>query len=188
MSNEGSSRTDLGKEPKPEPGEGKDSNQGLVCATCGHMNRPGDLACSNCGTLLQVGSSTQRLTGLEESLQRNPWPTGDVIITDQQPILLEIEGRELSIPLSDVVTIGRGSPNAAESQPDVDLTPYGAAEKGISRKHMKIKRKNILIYVADLGSTNGTLLNGRRLIPHAERLLRNGDELQLGSLKMHVRF
>ncbi len=190
MPNDESLKTEPEPESKPQGAEGSGPTTGLVCSTCGRLNRAGELACANCGTLLQTGPNTQRLTKLEleESLQRTHWPTGDVIITDHQPILLEIEGQQLAVPLADVVTIGRASPIAGESQPDVDLNPYGAAEKGISRKHMKIKRKNILIYVADLGSTNGTLLNGRRLIPHAERLLRNGDELQLGSLKIHVKF
>ncbi len=94
----------------------------------------------------------------------------------------------MKVPVAEVITIGRTSDIPDDSRPDVDLSAFGAGDKGVSRKHIKIKRKNILVYVADLGSTNGTLLNGRRLIPNAERLLRNGDELQLGRLKIKVKF
>ncbi len=58
---------------------------------------------------------------------------------------------------------------------------------GVSRKHMKLTRKNLLVYVTDLGSTNGTLLNGRQIMPFTERILRSGDELQLGQLKLRVK-
>jgi len=94
----------------------------------------------------------------------------------------------VQVPVAEVITIGRISDIRDDARPDVDLSLFGAGDKGVSRKHIKIKRKNILVYVADLGSTNGTLLNGRRLIPNAERLLRNGDELQLGRLKLKVKF
>ncbi len=113
---------------------------------------------------------------------------GDVIVADQEPITLEINGERLAVPVAESVTVGRKSEIPDDSPPDVDLSPFGAGDQGVSRKHIKIKRKNILVYVADLGSTNGTLLNGRRLIPNAERLLRNGDELQLGRLKVKVKF
>ena len=51
-----------------------------------------------------------------------------------------------------------------------------------------ITRDGDLVHVCDLGSTNGTFLNGRRLIDRQRRLLRNGDELMLGRLRVLVRF
>ena len=159
----------------------------LTCPVCGLVNRPGELACSRCGTILAVGGTTRKL-GADEPPKQTSWPTGDVIVTDQEPIILEVEGQQMKVPVAEVVTVGRVSDIPDDSRPDVDLSPFGAGDKGVSRKHIKIKRKNILVYVADLGSTNGTLLNGRRLIPNAERLLRNGDELQLGRLKVKVKF
>jgi hypothetical protein len=164
------------------------STQALVCPVCGLVNRPGELACSRCGTILATGGTTRKLTNADEPIKPANWPTGEVIVTDQEPITLEIGDIQVTVPVAEVITIGRVSDIPDDSHPDVDLGPYGAGDKGVSRKHIKIKRKNILVYVADLGSTNGTLLNGRRLIPNAERLLRNGDELQLGHLKIRVKF
>jgi len=77
---------------------------------------------------------------------------------------------------------------ADEVDPDVNLNPFGAIERGVSRTHAKIERKNIFIYVTDLVSKNGTYLNSSRLVPYIEHQLRNGDKLQLGSLKMQVKF
>ncbi len=168
--------------------EAEQSAIALTCPVCGLVNRPGELACSRCGTILAAGGTTRKLDSADEPPKPASWPTGDVIVTGQAPIIFEIEGREMTVPVAEVITVGRMSDIPDDSRPDVDLSEYGAGEKGVSRKHVKIKRKNILVYVADLGSTNGTLLNGRRLIPNAERLLRNGDELQLGRLKIKVKF
>jgi hypothetical protein len=160
----------------------------LTCPVCGLVNRPGELACSRCGTILAPGGTTRKLGATDEPPKQTAWPTGDVIVTEQEPIILDIDGQEIAVPVAEMITVGRASEVADDSHPDVDLSQFGAGDKGVSRKHIKIKRKNILVYVADLGSTNGTLLNGRRLIPNAERLLRNGDELQLGRLKVKVKF
>src|SRR5215475_10567392 len=171
-----------------ESSSGDPSSVALVCPICGLVNRPGELACSRCGTILATGGQTRKLLNEDEPPKSASWPTGEVIVTDQEPITLEIGDIQVSVPVAEVITIGRVSDIPDDSHPDVDLGPYGAGDKGVSRKHIKIKRKNILVYVADLGSTNGTLLNGRRLIPNAERLLRNGDELTLGRLKVKVKF
>jgi hypothetical protein len=160
----------------------------LVCPVCGLVNRPGELACSRCGNVLATGGITRKLGATDEPPKPASFPTGDVIVTDQEPIILEIEDQQVVVPVAEVLTVGRVSEVLDDSRPDVDLSPFNAGDMGVSRKHIKIKRKNILVYVADLGSTNGTLLNGRKLIPNAERLLRNGDELQLGRLKIKVKF
>jgi pSer/pThr/pTyr-binding forkhead associated (FHA) protein len=38
----------------------------------------------------------------------------------------------------------------------------------------------------DLGSANGTFVNGKRLNPNVEQTLNNGDIIALGKLKMQV--
>jgi pSer/pThr/pTyr-binding forkhead associated (FHA) protein len=45
-----------------------------------------------------------------------------------------------------------------------------------------------LLKVIDLCSTNGTYLNGQRLLPQQSRILRDGDELRLGNLAMQVQY
>lgn len=51
----------------------------------------------------------------------------------------------------------------------------------LSGKHAVIKEKNGVHYITDLGSTNGTLLNGQRL-EQPETALRDGDRIHAGSL------
>jgi len=51
-------------------------------------------------------------------------------------------------------------------------------EAEVSRRHARLIRNGDVYIIEDLGSTNGTFINGKRLdAPHA---LRPGDEVQLG--------
>jgi hypothetical protein len=85
------------------------------------------------------------------------------------------------------VTIGR-SDSVANYTPEVDLTPYGAYRLGISRRHAIIRRQMGALYVIDLGSRNGTLLNGVKLEPQLPTILRDGDEILLGNLTLRLSF
>jgi len=75
-----------------------------------------------------------------------------------------------------------------ESHPDLDLTPYDAVKLGVSRQHVRLTQKIATIMVEDLGSRNGTFLNGERLIPKQPRVLRNEDELRLGHMVLRISF
>jgi pSer/pThr/pTyr-binding forkhead associated (FHA) protein len=44
------------------------------------------------------------------------------------------------------------------------------------------------LFIRDLGSTNGTRLNGALLSPEQPVRLRDGDELELGQFRTVVRF
>jgi pSer/pThr/pTyr-binding forkhead associated (FHA) protein len=83
--------------------------------------------------------------------------------------------------------LGRADSSSTQV-PDLDLTPYGALEKGVSRMHAAIHRSEDTLTLVDMGSVNGTHLNGQRLIPEQPRVLRDGDEIRLGKLVAHIYF
>jgi len=82
-------------------------------------------------------------------------------------------------------TLGRIS-DGQPVMPDVDLTPFQAYANGVSRLHAVLKREGRRVVVKDLGSANGTYVNGKRLTPETERLINHGDVVALGKLKFQV--
>jgi hypothetical protein len=162
--------------------------QRITCPKCGLQNLKDSVTCARCNSpLTQDMETTAYLGPIAPDTPPGAWPVGEVIVTDDAPVIFEIEGVPVRMPVADVITVGRHNPESDLKIPHVDLTAQRGYEKGVSRKHIRLHRKNMLVYVVDLGSANGTLLNGRRLIANSERLLRDGDELQLGKLKMKVK-
>ncbi len=92
------------------------------------------------------------------------------------PVVLEVNAEQHSIEPPGVV-IGRGS--AATLRID---------DPGVSRRHAEMwvqpHPMGPQVSIADLGSTNGTLVNGHRV---EQAVLRNGDTVQLGSTYVVVR-
>lgn len=71
---------------------------------------------------------------------------------------------------------------------DVDMCAHGAYDLGVSRRHARLHYKSDGVYVEDLGSTNGTRINGFTLRPQQAYRLRNGDEIEFGRLRTVIRF
>jgi pSer/pThr/pTyr-binding forkhead associated (FHA) protein len=94
--------------------------------------------------------------------------------------------RELEVSLAKSIRLGRSDPTQ-NMLPEVDLSDDLAMEHGVSREHLGIFCRGTDVMVEDLGSTNGTLLNGNRLDPYMPEPLKNGDQLQLGRLLVEVR-
>lgn len=103
-----------------------------------------------------------------------------------QIVVVDI-GHRIRVPFKSEILIGRQDPDN-DSFPEVDLTPYGAAEKGVSRRHAKIVLNESELAIEDIGSVNGTFLNGYRIAPYQPMPLGSGDVLQLGTLVLQVYF
>lgn len=54
----------------------------------------------------------------------------------------------------------------------------------ISRKHFELVRTNEGFFITDLGSSNGTKLNGARIPPHEPTRLNSGDDLQIKNVTL----
>jgi pSer/pThr/pTyr-binding forkhead associated (FHA) protein len=94
-------------------------------------------------------------------------------------------GQILPISERNEFTMGRIS-DSQPIMPDIDLSPFKAYDNGVSRLHAVIRRNGGNVIVMDLGSSNGTYVNGTRLMPNMEQPLRHGDVISLGKLKMQV--
>ncbi|MEO8397847.1 MAG: FHA domain-containing protein, partial [Chloroflexota bacterium] len=185
---------------------------GQTCPKCGHINRAGILVCEKCGTLLigdeQVGGTKRfeaEKQAAETAAQTAPKPSaametaeilsaavstaGSAQFTDNLVLRLEIEGAPTPILLHPKyeTSLGRRDP-ATGTMPDVDLSAYAGYRLGVSRKHAIIRLKNERLEIYDLGSSNGTSVNGTRLTAHQPNVLRDGDELLLGKMMVRVLF
>jgi hypothetical protein len=57
-------------------------------------------------------------------------------------------------------------------------------EGSVSRRHASITRRGSMLMLKDLGSTNGTYVNGRKI--QGETAIASGDEVQFGAVKFRV--
>jgi hypothetical protein len=90
-----------------------------------------------------------------------------------QPEGLRIELAGTSRPVTGTTVIGRGA------EADLQLT-----DTGVSRRHAELRVVAGALEVHDLGSTNGTWVNGRRVQAAS---LRDGDRVTVGTTELVVR-
>ncbi|GAB4496948.1 MAG: FHA domain-containing protein [Anaerolineales bacterium] len=163
----------------------------IICSNCKHANMTGAMFCAECGAQL-IGRETLTTQSIDmgsmgKISKRN---TGEI----SQPVegvdawanlhLLET-GQILPLSTRNEFTMGRIS-EGQPIMPDIDLSPYQAYAAGVSRLHAVIKRSGSSIIFMDLGSANGTFLNGMRLAPNSEQVLKHGDIIALGKLRIQV--
>ena len=55
---------------------------------------------------------------------------------------------------------------------------------GVSRYHVTLSARDDDVYIEDLESVNGTYIDGLPLPPHDPRLLRGGEEIQIGDVRL----
>ena len=164
-----------------------------TCLYCAHKNREGLMFCEECGQSLQgnpVNATlpTRQLEGMDGELSaKATWGTARFGQTSSVVIHIRDATDPIILSPAKRTLLGRLDTNSPQ-RPDVDLTPYGALEKGVSRVHAAIERSEDTLTIIDMGSSNGTHLNGQKLVPDQPRVLRDGDEIRLGKLVAHIYF
>ncbi len=156
----------------------------IRCPFCNNVYPENTLFCEECGSYLAPGNgqATDPLTG----------PIGGETDRDQtgkisfKTLILAVEdGGRIELPLSKEVVLGRLDASRAVF-PDVDLTNEQGMEKGVSRRHARISRREDQVFIEDLNSLNGTFLNATRLVPELPYPVKDGDQVQLGKLILTV--
>jgi len=138
----------------------------VYCHQCGHQNPRGSRFCASCGAALDtsVAEQTESIEGVVA-----PDPKG----TPARAFLLVTEGHRAGAQWAlsgDKVTAGRSGDS------DVFLDDIT-----VSRRHLEMVSSEQGWVLCDVGSLNGTYVNGRRV---EEATLTNGDELQIGKFKL----
>ena len=85
-----------------------------------------------------------------------------------QVIWRKADGSQEDFSFSSKVVLGRD-----------DEADFKVESKGVSRCHILIEERGGAFVLSDMGSTNGTLLNGRPLLKEAQ--LRSGDQICIGT-------
>ena len=86
----------------------------------------------------------------------------------QARLIVEADNQEFDISGKDNILIGREDA-VSNIFPDVDLTPHGGEEGGVSRMHARIFFENGQYMIEDENSTNFTFLNRQRLAAEFQR-------------------
>lgn len=164
-----------------------------TCPYCAYANREGVLFCEECGHPFVGVAGTQatsRLAPNDQPQSVSPRVTwGTARFEPDAEILIRVRDHPEPIRLTtkDEILLGRAD-SKTSTFPDLDMGPFGAVDMGVSRRHALIRRGEDTLTLTDLGSTNGTHLNGQRLIPNQPRVLRDGDEIRMGKLIFHLFF
>jgi pSer/pThr/pTyr-binding forkhead associated (FHA) protein len=165
----------------------------ITCKICNNEEYHGVLFCGECGSQIAFVSDTKvntlvypnQIRGMEVDFTQ----TIPKKLLEERTFILYSSEREqvIEIPDQEEFTIGR----FVEGQvitPDVDLNLYEAYDMGISRLHatLRINKIQNKVHVIDLGSANGSSVNGYEIPANSEVPLNHGDVLTLGKFNMKV--
>jgi hypothetical protein len=163
----------------------------MTCPNCGKTNQKHEVFCYSCGQLLEPARGAFDTKHFADT---DPELVSDEYFGSESVLMLRLRGSSVNFEsrpqLRDhEMFIGRGTAGSAMA-PDIDLANQNGGELGVSRLHVSLRydAEHNTIQIADLGSANGTFINGQRLHPKEVRVLRRGDELRLGKLVLKVSF
>ena len=154
------------------------ANQSVFCGFCGQRIVATDLFCAFCGAKQPIAQQ-----GVHSEIYHSQAVTARLVIEGTS---------ELSAPTyalqKDDNLIGRRDP-MSNIFPEVDLSKFDPQTK-ISRRHAKIWRDGTAFMLEDLGSSNGTVIEGGmtnvfKLPAHQPYKLSSGDRIKIGDTRLH---
>ncbi|GIV01947.1 MAG: hypothetical protein KatS3mg015_0777 [Fimbriimonadales bacterium] len=132
--------------------------QPIQCPVCRTHNPPGVVYCVECGLVFSTS----------EQLPDDVFSAPPV----RPPCLIDEAGREQFL---------RPGENSVGREGDILLT-----DPRCSRRHAKIYYEQDKLFLEDIGSTNGTQVNGEPLPPNQRIELKDGDKVSFAGFEMTV--
>jgi hypothetical protein len=166
----------------------------ISCRTCQSQEYIGALFCSQCGAnLIEAKKTAESVyqpidTDFFSEMFSGEFPNSlDTANQSGAAMWLSIldYGELVAVPDRKEFTLGRASSDQPII-PDIDLTPFNAYKAGVSRLHATIRLDGEKMSIVDLGSANGTQLNGEKIEPNVPYDLMHGDVVKLGRLKIQI--
>jgi hypothetical protein len=164
-----------------------------ICSNCQSKQFDGTIFCADCGASMAPASRRETTMSLGQRDPSGDLAPNPVIEPAPEPLpsgpritlVIMNSGRRISLDIGDDLLIGRKD-NARGIFPDVDLGLDGGYDAGVSRRHAILSHQSGAFTIEDLGSANGTFVNGQRLAPETTTRLQSGDELKCGTLLMRI--
>lgn len=128
----------------------------VQCPICKTFNPAGMMFCVECGLIF------------DRALPDDAFGAPAVKL----PCLVESSGREHPV---------RPGINVVGREGDIALP-----DPKVSRKHAQVHSEDVGMFIEDLGSTNGTLLNGDRVNPGEKRAMQAGDTVSFGGVELKL--
>jgi hypothetical protein len=163
-----------------------------VCPSCGATNPAGEAFCSNCGSMLGAPPVADTSTPAPAvSVAPSPAPAPEPAVASAPAalnarLIVEADNQEFDLSGKDNILIGREDA-VSNIFPEVDLTPNGGEEGGVSRMHARIFVENGQYMLEDENSTNFTFLNRQKLAPKTPTPLHDNDEIKLGRVLLRFK-
>ena len=172
-----------------------------TCPSCGAQNPAGEAYCANCGVSL-LGTPAPAAVGTNAATVMPPAAAPvaqEPAVAPAAPVampaaptamsarlIVEADNQEFDLSGKDNVVIGREDA-VSNIFPDVDLTPHGGEEGGVSRLHARIFIENGQYMIEDENSTNFTFVNRQRLAGKTPTPLHDNDEIKLGRVLLRFK-
>lgn len=149
----------------------------MFCSNCGNKNVPDSNFCSSCGNRL-AGPADDATVTFQALDLGNPQAEDEIAteladLSSDEAMLFVKRGTNAGATYlldKDTVVVGRS--------PDADIF---LDDVTVSRRHAEFQRTSGQFELRDLGSLNGTYVNGESI--ETKHLLR-GDEVQIGKFKL----
>ena len=162
-----------------------------ICPVCQSKNDLEAIVCWQCGSTLDdpftdPGAKT-KTSDMPAVAPENmkAWSIDEATVP-HNGIAVYIEGelKPAYVDFRGEFVVGRKTGTTSEGL--LDLSPLGGYHMGLSRRHAVIRRTRYGYEVLDLGSVNGTWLNGERLVPHKAYPLASGSHLRFARMRLLV--
>jgi hypothetical protein len=163
----------------------------MYCTHCGHENPVDANFCGNCGRpMSKTGDATTGALRFDPSELGQDGPDAAAPDATADPADLTGAVADLESGTALLVVV-RGPNNGARFLLDHDTVTVGRHPDSdifldditVSRRHVEFRRQGDRFSVHDVGSLNGTYVNGVRA---DDRDLSMGDEVQIGKFKLVV--
>lgn len=177
----------------------------IHCPDCGAEHFPGTLFCDTCGAAVHPAAQAHlaaardaagRPTGSRPAATLRP-STAAAATPQSEPLphhpVAPARDIQFHLPRHDatftvngaLLHIGRADPDDGFF-PEVDLTDYSGQERGVSRRHATIQWVEGGYVITDQHSSNGTWLDGVRLVAGYAYQIPPGATVRFGGLLVQL--